>query len=60
MTMNSKNKVKRVDYEIAILDLAEVYGWSYEEIENTPDWFLSLALQKLNIDNKLKDEKNWN
>jgi len=60
MEMASNKPNKKVEYDFAVLDLAEVFGWSYQEIMNTPDWFIHLALWKLNIDNKTKNAKNWN
>lgn len=40
-----------------IVAICEITGWTYEQYCNTPDWFLSLFIKKLEIDNKKNQQE---
>jgi hypothetical protein len=51
---NVNKKTKKVDMEIIMCELSERFGWTYDEILNTPEWYIDLIIEKKSIDAKIQ------
>lgn len=57
-TALSRKNWWKVDYDILLLELCEVYGWSWQELLDTPPYIINLALAKLSARRKIENKKS--
>jgi hypothetical protein len=38
-----------------VVTICHAYGWTYQEYQSQPDWFLQLLVEKMVRDNKEKE-----
>ncbi len=50
--MALRNGQGEVDYRFNILNICEMFGWTYKEYLSNPVWFLQLLDAKLEADNE--------
>lgn len=48
----------KIDYDILLLELCEIYGWSWQELLETPPYIVNLALAKLTARRKIENKKS--
>jgi hypothetical protein len=51
---HANKKTRKVDMEIIMCELSERFGWTYDEILNTPEWYIDLIIEKKSIDAKIQ------
>jgi len=50
----------KVDEEVAIIDILERFGWTYQEYLSQPHWVIKAIYLKTKLDNEYKRQQEKN